>query len=366
VKFTDILDQETAVKALRSALEKDRVAHAYLFMGPSGVGRKLAARVFAQALNCENRCGHDPCGTCQICRLIASGKHPDVQTMVPMQRSSTISVKQIESILPSAYMRPHQGRCKVFIVSEADRLGLDAANKLLKTLEEPPPSTVFVLVTERPEGVLPTVASRCQPVKFGRLRSDSVAAILSKDFGIDKQRATVAAELSGGQVTRGLEFADPGRTEAMLGIFESFRDASTRMQAYDALVSFLAEQKTRLQEEAVEKISGLGEDLTSALKTSVDDRRKSFIDRQYRELLNDCLGFLLTLYRDTLVLKETGAEELVINRNKIDLLRSRARAMSHAAIVHNMEDIEDASVYCSHYVGEDRVFLDLLMRLRNA
>jgi len=365
VNFQQILGQPASSRILQSAIEKDRVAHAYLFIGPSGVGRKLTASVFAKSLNCENLHDSNPCGTCASCRLIAEGTHPDVQTISPIKRSSTITVGQIENLLSFAYMRPVKGKCKVFIVSEADRLRLETANKLLKTLEEPPPSTVFILVTEKPENMLPTVASRCQPVKFARLSTKLVAQILASDFDIEKERAAIAAELAGGQITRALEFADPERSDTILGIVESLESLSKRMRACDMLLGFLAERRQKLAEEADQKISNFGEDLDPAIKTSNDDLRKSFIDRHYRELLSDCFGLLLTFYRDVLVLKETNTEELIINRNKIELLREQARALSPSAIADNMADIERASEYCSHYVGEDRVFLDLLLKLRN-
>lgn len=366
MSFQKIYDQSTAVRTLQSAIRKNRVAHAYLFVGPSGVGRKLTATVFAKALNCEKMRDDNPCGTCPPCRLVAERKHPDVQTVMPTRRSSTIRVEQIEALIPFAYMRPMKGKCKVFVLSEADRLGIDTANKLLKTLEEPPPFTVFVLVTERPESVLPTVASRCQPVKFGRLRSESVARILVSDFHIDTERAAVAAELADGQVTRGLQFADPERFEAIASVVESPQSYPARMAVYDRVLELFADERAGLQEQAASRISAGGEEVTSAMKSSTEDLRKSFIDSHYREFLNDCLGLLLTLYRDILVLKETNAEELVINRNKIDLLRDRAENMSAATIAQNMKDIERASEYCSHYVGEDRVFMDLLLRLRSA
>ncbi len=365
MSFQKISGQPAAVRILQSAIEKDRVAHAYLFVGPSGVGRKLAARIYAQSLNCERFHDHNPCGTCASCRLVVNGNHPDIQIISPTKRSSMISVKQVEELLPFAYMRPIRGPYKVFILSQADRLGLEAANKLLKTLEEPPPSTVFILVTERPESMLPTVLSRCQPVKFGRLSIELVARILEADFGIDRERAAIGAELANGQITRALKFSDPKLVDTILGLVGSLETYSGRVEAYDALLGFLASQRERLSEEAEQTIPNASEELDIAVKASIDDLRKSFVDRRYREFLGDCLGLLLTFYRDVLVLRETKTEDLVINRNRIELLRECASTLGASEIGRNMEDIEEASEYCSHYVAEDRVFLDLLLKLRN-
>jgi DNA polymerase III delta' subunit len=365
MNFSSILDQPTAVRTLQSALKKERVAHAYLFIGPSGVGRKLTAKVFAAALNCEGT-GAAPCGQCVACRQIAEGRHPDVQTIVPTKRSSTISVEQIETIVPLVYMRPVKGKNKVFIFSEADRLGLASANKMLKMLEEPPSSTIFIMVTERPENMLPTVASRCQPVKFGRLHAESVKKILTQDFHTEPARAALAAELADGQVTRGLQFADPERFEAIMGIVDSLNRCSDRLSAYDRLLEMLADERLKLEEQAQKDISAGEEEMTAAMKHSLADMRKSFVDRHYRDFLNDSLGLLLTFYRDVLVMKETGTDEFIVNRNKSEMVRDLGRRMSISALHDNVKAIEQASDFCTHYVSEDRVFLDLLQRLKEA
>jgi DNA polymerase-3 subunit delta' len=364
--FSSILDQPTAVRTLQSALEKNRVAHAYLFIGQAGVGRKLTARIFAAALNCENLHGSQPCGKCSSCRQIYEGRHPGVQLVLPTKRSSTITVDQVEALLPYAYMRPIKGRTKVFILSEADRLGLPSANKLLKTLEEPPSSTVFILITERPENMLPTVASRCQPVKFGRLRAKSVEHILRENFKIEPARAALAAELADGQVSRGLQFAEPEKFEAVTKIIDSLGDCSDRLRALDRLLELFSNERLKLEEEAEREIAAAGEELTTAIKSSVSDLRKSFIDRHYREFLNDCLGLLLIFYRDILILKETGIDKFIFNRNRIEMLRKLAERIQTPALLDNLKKIEDATEYCSHYVAEDRVFMDLLLGLHHA
>jgi hypothetical protein len=192
-----------------------------------------------------------------------------------------------------------------------------------------------------------------------------VADILTADFGIDRESAVTAAEMAGGQVTRALKFADPERSTAVLSIIESLHTPSERMRIYDDFLAFLSKRREQLSEEAEQTIQSFGEELDSAIRTSLIDLRKSFVDRQYRELLVDCLGLLLSFYRDVFVLKETSVEDLVINRNRVDLIRRQATALSASAIAQNMAEIEKASEYCAHYVSEERLFLDLIMKLRN-
>jgi len=152
--------------------------------------------------------------------------------------------------------------------------------------------------------------------------------------------------------------------EIIFDIAVSLDALPARIAAYDRLLKFLSERRESIAQEAEQQVSSVGADLSSSVKNAVEDLRKAFIDRHYRDLLNDCFGLLLSLYRDILVLKETGAEELLINRSKIEFLRERAGSMSAASIAQNMKKIEEASEYCSHFVGEDRVFMDLMLNLR--
>jgi DNA polymerase-3 subunit delta' len=179
-----------------------------IFSGPSGVGKRLSAVALAQALNCANPVewdgGVDACGACPSCRRIARGVHADVLIVEPGE-SGSIKVDQVRDAIERAAYRPFEGRRRVVIIDEADALIAEAQNALLKTLEEPPPASVFVLVTSRPDVLLPTVRSRCQHLRFGALGATEVADALIRAHGMEADDAHAAAAASDGRIGRALD-----------------------------------------------------------------------------------------------------------------------------------------------------------------
>jgi DNA polymerase-3 subunit delta' len=188
-----------------------------IFSGPLGIGKRLTATALAQTLNCTSAIpwhnGLDACGDCASCRRIARGIHADVLIVEPGD-SGSIKVDQVRDAIERAAYRPFEGRRRVVIVDEADALMPEAQNALLKTLEEPPPASVFVLVTSRPDVLLPTVRSRCQHLRFGPLDAADVADILIRAHGIGEEDAHAAAAASAGSVGRALEESTEAATAA--------------------------------------------------------------------------------------------------------------------------------------------------------
>nr|HPN66588.1 DNA polymerase III subunit delta' [Candidatus Omnitrophota bacterium] len=186
--FNSVIGQELAVDLLKRSISDGRLAHAYLFIGPEGTGKSLLARIFAQALNCENK-GADPCGECVSCRKIEGGIHPDVVAVVPEGKSVQIGIEPVRRMEASMSLKPYEGRTKVFIVDGADRMTEEAANSLLKTLEEPPKDTVMVLLASNMFKLQPTIVSRCQKVLFHPLGERSIMKELIERYGLDEKRA---------------------------------------------------------------------------------------------------------------------------------------------------------------------------------
>lgn len=223
--FSAIAGHRPVLDLLVRAVARGTLPPSLVFAGPEGVGKRLTATALAQALNCERPILHaglfsDACGVCGACARIARGVHADVLVIEPGE-SGTIKVDQVRDAIDRAAYRPFEGRRRLVMVEQADALLPEAQNALLKTLEEPPPASVFVLITARPDMLLPTVRSRCQRLRFGPLPPADVAAVLVRDHGFGAADAQAAAAASGGSVARAL---DEGGDEAL-----EAREAAARL-----------------------------------------------------------------------------------------------------------------------------------------
>ncbi len=236
--FGDVTGQQTIVKILQNAIKQGRIAHAYLFSGPRGVGKTTTARILAKALNCQEGPTHEPCNRCESCMAITEGRSMDV---IEIDGASTNSVDHIRQIREQVKYAPSSSRYKVYIIDEVHMLSNSAFNALLKTLEEPPEHVIFILATTEPHKVPVTVQSRCQHLPFRRISTEQI-----------KKRLEVIA------LKEGLKLTD-GALEMISRAAEgSLRDALTLL---DQVSSFTEE----VTEETVQALIGVT-DTTAVLR----------------------------------------------------------------------------------------------------
>ena len=233
--FDDIFGQARAVERLSGFLSTGRVPHALLFHGPEGIGKRATASIFAGALLCTDA-EQEICGECDSCRMLGPGGHTDLMRVerLPKKESDTgkaghdvelrrwIVVDQIRRLSQLAALAPRHGRRRMFIVDPADRMNMEAQNALLKTLEEPPPRAVLILIASRPRVLLPTVRSRCFGLPFRALMTDELTRLLEKR-GIAAEEARARASLAQGRPGAALDLdlsRTLGRREEMLSTLE--------------------------------------------------------------------------------------------------------------------------------------------------
>ncbi len=318
-----VIGQSRVVCLLQTSLERETLAHAYLFVGPPHVGKMTLALNLAQALNCE--ASKRPCGECEPCQKIALGKHVDVQIigLTPVNNLSEakskteIGIDQIREIQHSATLPPFEGRNKVFIIDGAEQLSSEAANCLLKTLEEPVSNVIFILQTTK-ERLLPaTVVSRCQRLELSPSPVNEVEDALSHRWGVEPQQAKLVARLSHGCLGWALLAATDGsrlqqRAERLARMFDTINVGYEERFAY---ASQLAVQFSQSQE-AVPEILDLWLDWWHDLllvKTGVNEAITN-VDLEDK-LFEYAKGYSLAQVKAVLNCLQAAGEQLKQNVN---------------------------------------------------
>ncbi len=208
--FDKILGQERPLGILSKALEKGRISHAYLFVGPEGVGRETTALSFFWRLACERGLA---CGECKSCLKFLRGTHPDFHVLEPSGKS--IKIEQIRALEAKLHLHPLEGKHRLILFPSAETLTREAANALLKSLEEPPLNTIFILIAQTPEALLPTIVSRCQLLRFNPLPVRVIEELLVSRFQKLPEEASGLALLSEGSIGRALRLSEKGLLEEL-------------------------------------------------------------------------------------------------------------------------------------------------------
>jgi DNA polymerase-3 subunit delta' len=208
MSFKNVLGHSRPIELLKRAIQRDKIAHSYLFLGNEGIGKKCVALQFAKALNCLEVGAEtgDACDHCLSCKKIDDRFHPDVLVLEP--EGQTIKVDQVRQMQKELAYKPYEGKRRVCILTAADRMAHDIPNTLLKTLEEPPLHTVIILLANNSRFILPTILSRCQLIRFNSLPISIVVKWLMEQKGLGEEEAHLLASLSEGSPGKALEIQD--------------------------------------------------------------------------------------------------------------------------------------------------------------
>jgi DNA polymerase-3 subunit delta' len=222
MSFKDVMGHERPIEFLKRAIRNDKLAHSYLFLGNEGIGKQWTALQFAKAVNCleggSDR--EDACDHCSSCKKIDHQVHPDILLIEP--EGQTLKVDQVRQMKKDLTYQPYEGKRRICILTAADRMAPNMANILLKTLEEPPLHTVIILLANSPRLLLPTILSRCRPIRFNPLPISLVARWLMGRKGLDEKEAHLLASLSEGSPGKALEIEEEIREIPRKELLESW------------------------------------------------------------------------------------------------------------------------------------------------
>ncbi|GAA1570556.1 DNA polymerase III subunit delta' [Dactylosporangium maewongense] len=368
--FAELVGQEDAVATLSRAVAAAGVivqggvpeagmTHAWLFTGPPGSGRSVAARIFAAALQCPD----GGCGVCTACHTTLGGTHADVRFVVP--EGLSIAVGEMRALVLRAASSPTQGRWQVLLVEDADRLTEAAGNALLKAIEEPPPRTVFLLCTPstHPDDISVTIRSRCRVVPLRQPPADAIAGLLRRRDGLDEQTAAWAAAAAQGHVGRARRLArDPqarARREAVLavprrltGIGAAFDAAAALIEAAEAEAAASVLETDAAERAALETAlgaGGTGKGAAGAARGSagqlkdLERRQKSRATRTQRDALDRALVDLAGFYRDVLV-HTFGAGVEPVHGDTDELAGAAAQKWAPESTLRRLESVLECRV----------------------
>jgi DNA polymerase-3 subunit delta' len=343
-----------------------RISHAYLFTGLAGSNKTQAAYAFAQAAICER----GGCGTCDDCQRIQRRKHPDVRYFAPAGASGYL-VEQVRDIVADAELAPIRAKRKAYIIDRVDLLGVHAANAFLKTLEEPKPGVILILLGRTRDSVLPTIVSRCQVVPFRQIPANEAVGILVQNTGVTKEKDAAAIQACGGSLSKATEFVrSPERMAYRQQVLEGLASLRT---ADDPDIIALASQlvlgaKAPLDEVRARQERELAENadfLAASALRRLEARNKNAINMSTLDYLRQLTGIVRSWLRDVLVSCD-GMPNLVVNA---DVLPGITAAAAHAGVervARALRAVDEADESISYNVSLETCIDVLLFDIREA
>lgn len=315
--FRDVIGHQQNIESLQNTLTSGYVSGSYLFAGPDHVGKEFTAMMFAKAVFCRESVD-DACGRCVACRKVEDGNHPDMRLIHP--QGSWMKIDQIRAMQRELNYRPMEGHCKVYILTQAERLTVQAANSMLKTLEEPPGEAVMILITSKYDAILPTIRSRCRALKFARVPVATLSQALVRRAMLPDSLARQYAILSAGNVAKALEMATSN------------------------------EEVVEPQPPAI--LSGI-------------EPLQLFREAEALQKQPEQIDVLLTWYRDLLMVKQQAPMDLLTYAQASEALRQIVQKYTSWQIQQAIQWIQETKTHLQHNVNSALALEVLLIRLAN-
>lgn len=371
--FENILGQPKVREFLRTSMMADRVSHAYLFTGPAGSNKTMAAYALAQAIICPKgpagpRGGE--CGDCAGCGRVKRKKHPDVHYYAPAGANGYL-VEQVREIVADTALAPVQAKVKVYIIDRVELLGTAAANAFLKTLEEPPADVVMILLGRTRESVLPTILSRCQVVPFRHIPATEAAGIVSQNTGASLEVSRIAIEACGGSITRAVEFLRAPGNERLafrnrvLSVLASLRRADDwDVIGYAAdLVSASKAPLDVVREAQEAELAENADFLAKSAIRQIEARNKRQLSAKTTEYLRQLTAIIRSWLRDVMMVC-AAAPELVINVDARAAIEDAASASNEARLSKALRAVDRCDEAISYNVSPETCVDALLFEVR--
>ena len=324
--FKDVVGHKDILKYISSAVENNRVSHAYILNGERGSGKKMLANLFAMTLLCETG-DNEPCGKCHSCKQAESGNHPDI-IRVTHEKPNSISVDDIRTQVNNTVdIKPYQGPYKVYIIPQADMMTQQAQNAILKTIEEPPSYAVFLLLTENAETLLPTINSRCVMLKLRNIKDTLIKKYLMENLEIPDYKADMCTAFAQGNMGRAIMLANSDH-------FNEIREEAVQ------LLKHISEMELNEIVAAVKNIS------------------------VYKLEITDYLDIIMIWYRDVLLYKATKEIDKVVFKDQLQSIKEQARKSSYEGIELILESLEKAKARLKANVNFDLVMELLFLTIK--
>ena len=324
--FKDVVGHKDILKYISSAVENNRVSHAYILNGERGSGKKMLANLFATTLLCETG-DNEPCGKCHSCKQAESGNHPDI-IRVTHEKPNSISVDDIRTQVNNTVdIKPYQGPYKVYIIPQADMMTPQAQNAILKTIEEPPSYAVFLLLTENAETLLPTINSRCVMLKLRNIKDTLIKKYLMENLEIPDYKADMCTAFAQGNMGRAIMLANSDH-------FNEIREEAVQ------LLKHISEMELNEIVAAVKNIS------------------------VYKLEITDYLDIIMIWYRDVLLYKATKEIDKVVFKDQLQSIKEQARKSSYEGIELILESLEKAKARLKANVNFDLVMELLFLTIK--